>query len=76
MSDPGNFTDEPKRGDQDITGQPPRPAYDYGPDDDAPPRPPIEKAPWSAPQLTLGCLIAGVLGTFALAVLVFTVCFS
>ena len=73
MSDNTDFTDEPKRGDQDITGQPPRPAYEYEPDDDIP-RPGIRRRRrWSAANVAVGCVIVA-LGTFTLGILILTVC--
>jgi hypothetical protein len=74
MSDNTDFTDEPKRGDHDITGQPPRPSYDYEPDDDIPRRPGIRRRqPWSAANVTVGCVIVA-LGAFTLGILILTVC--
>jgi hypothetical protein len=73
MSGSSDFTDEPKRGDQDITGQPPRPAYEYEPDDDTPRRPGIRRRPWSAANVAVGCVIVA-LGTFTLGILILTVC--
>jgi hypothetical protein len=73
MSDNTDFTDEPKRGHQDITAQPARPAYDYGPDEDTPRRPRIRRRPWSAANVAVGCVIVAV-GTFTLGILILTVC--
>ena len=74
MSDNTDFTNEPKRGDHDITGQPPRPGYDYEPDDDIPRRPGIwRRRRWSAANFAVACVIVA-LGTFTLGILILTVC--
>jgi hypothetical protein len=76
MTEPNSdFTNERKRSDQDVTGQPPRPAYDYGPDADedrAPP--PIRKTQWSALGVLIGCVVFVLLGLFAFATFVMVVC--
>jgi hypothetical protein len=76
MSEPNSdFTNEPKRGESDITGQPPRPVYDYGPDSDDDRRPPIRKTSNLSPLAVGGCVMVGLaLGFSAFVVFLIIVC--
>jgi hypothetical protein len=76
MSEPNSdFTNERKRSEQDVTGQPARPAYDYGPDADEDYTPPsVRNKPRSGLGVLTGCVVFALLGIVAFATLVMVVC--
>lgn len=76
MSEPNSdFTNERPRREDDITGQPARPAYDYEPDGDDKPRPSLRKAGGVSFAGTIGCVVVGLLAGFsAMVIFVMVVC--